>query len=74
MYSAEAIRSDLRDQLTHRVRWTQTIQFMINQGISTFFEIGSGSVLSGLVKRIDRQVNCFTLGTPEDFAKLATSI
>jgi [acyl-carrier-protein] S-malonyltransferase len=47
---------------------------MINQGVNLFIEIGSGSVLSGLVKRIDRQANCFTLGSPEDFTRLAASI
>jgi [acyl-carrier-protein] S-malonyltransferase len=74
LLSNSAIRSDLQDQLTHRVRWTESIQYMISQGVSNFIEIGSGSVLSGLVKRIDRQANCFTLGSPEDFSKLAASI
>jgi [acyl-carrier-protein] S-malonyltransferase len=69
-----AIRSDLQDQLTHRVRWTESIQYMINQGVSTFIEIGSGSVLTGLVKRIERQANCLALGSPEDFTRLAVSI
>jgi [acyl-carrier-protein] S-malonyltransferase len=74
LQAAPSIRSDLQDQLTHRVRWTESIQFMIGQGVNIFIEIGSGSVLSGLVKRIDRQANCLTFGTPEDLAKLATSI
>lgn len=72
--TAASIRSDLQAQLTHRVRWTESIQYMISQGISTFIEIGSGSVLAGLVKRIERQASCFALGTPEDFLKLITSI
>jgi len=65
------IRKDLQDQLTHRVRWTETIQWMSAQNVTTYIEMGSGSVLTGLVKRIDRQANCFALGTPEDFEKLA---
>ncbi len=64
------IRKDLQDQLTHRVRWTETIQWMSAQNITTYIEMGSGSVLTGLVKRIDRQANCFALGTPADFEKL----
>lgn len=69
-----AIRGDLQDQLTHRVRWTESIQYMIGHGVRTFIEIGNGSVLSGLVKRIDRQMTCITLSDPEDFTKLTISI
>ena len=68
--SAEHIKVDLQAQLTLRVRWTESVQYMISQGINTFIEIGSGSVLSGLIKRIDRQVQTLALGTPEDFEKL----
>jgi [acyl-carrier-protein] S-malonyltransferase len=43
---------------------------MIAQGVRTFIELGSGSVLCGLIKRIDREVACFSVGTPEEFEKL----
>jgi [acyl-carrier-protein] S-malonyltransferase len=46
---------------------------MSAQGVSTYVELGSGSVLAGLIKRIDRQANAIPLGTPEDFEKLASS-
>jgi [acyl-carrier-protein] S-malonyltransferase len=64
------IRTDLRAQLNSRVRWTESIQFMLSKGINTFIEIGSGDVLSGLVKRIDRKSNRISIGKPEDFEKL----
>lgn len=54
--SAEAIREELRRQLTEAVRWTETVQAMIASGVTTFIEIGSKEVLTGLVKRIDRSV------------------
>ena len=69
--TASEIRSDLQAQLTSRVRWTESIQAMIAQGVTLFLELGSGSVLTGLLKRIDRQVNGIPLGTPSDFEKLA---
>ena len=69
--SAEAIRQDLQMQLTSRVRWTESIQFMLAHGVETFIELGSGSVLAGLIKRINRDVANLSLGTPEDFDKLA---
>lgn len=66
----EEIRADLQAQLTERVRWTETIQFMLEQGIDTFVDVGSGNVLTGLVKRISRKTTRLSLGTPEDFEKL----
>lgn len=71
LYQASQIRSDLQAQLNSRVRWTESIQFMLAQGVTTFFEIGNNSVLTGLLKRIDRQAQGFSLGTPEDFEKLS---
>jgi [acyl-carrier-protein] S-malonyltransferase len=70
MLVADEIKNDLQNQLTHRVRWTESIQFMISAGVTEFFEIGNGSVLSGLVKRIDRGVTPSTLGSPSDFQPL----
>jgi [acyl-carrier-protein] S-malonyltransferase len=64
LVDANAIRDDLQKQLTHRVRWTESVQVMISEGITEFIEIGNGSVLSGLIKRIDRNVIATTLGTP----------
>jgi [acyl-carrier-protein] S-malonyltransferase len=68
--NADAIRQDLRAQLTSRVRWTESIQFMIANGVDTFIEFGPGSVLAGLLKRIDRQAKAYALGNPEDFDRL----
>lgn len=49
------IRKNLVDQLTAPVRWTQTIQNMIEKGAKTFVEVGPGKVLQGLVKKINRE-------------------
>jgi len=70
LVSIDEIRSDLRAQLTSRVRWTETIQYLISQGVTTFVEIGSGSVLTGLLKRINPEVSGLTLGAPSDFDHL----
>lgn len=69
--TAELIRADLQAQLTSRVRWTETIQIMLAHGVFAFVELGSGSVLTGLVKRINSETTRINLGTPEDFEKLA---
>jgi [acyl-carrier-protein] S-malonyltransferase len=70
MLTADEIKKDLQNQLTHRVRWSESIHYLISSGVTEFIEIGNGSVLNGLIKRIDRNVIASTLGTTEDFQRL----
>ncbi len=70
LHTADDVRADLRAQLTHRVRWTESVNYMLAHGITTFVEIGTGNVLIGLVKRIERKAQRLTCGTPEDIARL----
>jgi [acyl-carrier-protein] S-malonyltransferase len=67
---ASEIRADLQAQLTSRVRWTESIQRMVQDGVKTFYELGSGNVLTGLLKRIDREVTGIAIGAPADFEKI----
>ncbi len=66
----DAIRADLQLQLTSRVRWTELIQMMAANGVKTFIEIGSGNVLTGLLKRILPEAEGYAVGNPEDFEQL----
>jgi [acyl-carrier-protein] S-malonyltransferase len=50
------IRQNLINQLTSPVRWSQTVQKMIDNGATHFTEVGPGAVLQGLVKKISREV------------------
>jgi [acyl-carrier-protein] S-malonyltransferase len=52
----DEIKGNLVAQLTAPVRWTQTMQQMIDDGVSSFTEVGPGKVLQGLVKKVDRQM------------------
>ncbi len=70
LVSGESARSDLKAQLTSRVRWTETVQLLAGQGITTFVEVGTGSVLLGLIRRISSTAIGFPLGNPADFASL----
>jgi [acyl-carrier-protein] S-malonyltransferase len=62
------IARGLVDQVTGTVRWRESILCMAQQGVTTFYEVGSGRVLSGLVKRIAEGANGVSIGTPEDVA------
>ena len=68
--SAEELRTDIAGQLTNRVRWTESVQWLRGQGVQTFVEIGSGSVLVGLIRRIDASANGFGLAGPKEFETL----
>jgi [acyl-carrier-protein] S-malonyltransferase len=69
--SADDLRADIRVQMQSRVRWSESVQGMIGSGIRRFVEVGSGSVLVGLVRRIDGSVTGQALGNPSDFEGLA---
>ncbi|HEX7117211.1 MAG TPA: ACP S-malonyltransferase [Longimicrobiales bacterium] len=62
----EAARDLLVRQLTSPVRWTACVRTMLDAGVERFLELGPGSVLSGLLKRIERGAAATTLGTAEE--------
>ena len=55
-------------QVTGTVRWRESVAYMAAQGVTTFYEIGAGKVLSGLVKRIAESAKGVAIGTPDDIA------
>ena len=65
LHSAAEITSELQQQLTQPVRWTASMQAVIAAGAETFVEIGAGSVLTGLMRRIDRSKRRINLNTVE---------
>ena len=59
-------KSLLVEQVTGRVRWTESVEYMVSKGVDTFIEVGSGKVLSGLIKRISKEVRLVNVGEPGD--------
>ncbi len=64
------IKKLLISQIENQVRWRETINYMINKNINKFIEIGPGKVLSGLVKRINRNAELIQINNIEDLKKL----
>ena len=62
----DRIKPLLIDQITSRVRWRESVDYMIKQGVKDFLEIGPGKVLSGLVKKINRNVEIRNIDCIED--------
>lgn len=61
-------------QITGRVRWRETVLYFKSSGIKKIIEIGSGKVLTGLVKRIDPEMEVVSLNTPQDLEVFAQSL
>ena len=71
----EALRDGLVRQIPGAVRWQATLDLLLDQGVTTFLELGPGKVLAGLVKRQAKErgleVTALSLGAPEDLVQLA---
>jgi [acyl-carrier-protein] S-malonyltransferase len=68
------IKMFLGKQLLSPVLWTETIKHMVQGGAEFFLEVGSGKVLTGLLRRIDRQVESMPVGTVEHLTKLSERV
>ena len=62
----EDIARKLVDQVTGRVRWRETVEWFGANGVTTLYEVGAGKVLSGLARRIDRDIATANIGTPAE--------
>ena len=65
MTTAEEVKAELLRQLCNGVQWQRSVEYMVNDGVSTFIEIGPGKVLSGLIRRINRNVKTLNIGDAE---------
>ncbi len=66
----DTIRALLVEQVTGSVRLRESVIWMLAQGVDTFWEVGAGKALSGMIKRIERGANLAAVGTPADIAAL----
>lgn len=67
---ASKVKELLKRQVYSSVRWQQTIENMIADGVDTFIEVGPGKTLTGFMKKINREVKSINIATVDDLAKL----
>ena len=72
--TAKPIKEELLRQLCNSIQWQHSIEYMINKGVTTFVEIGPGKVLSGLIKRINKNVNTLNIGDTKAVRNLVGSM
>ncbi|MEQ8656049.1 MAG: ACP S-malonyltransferase [Hyphomicrobiales bacterium] len=67
----DAIRARLVEQVTGRVRWRESVEWMAANGVDTFVEIGAGKALSGMIKRMVDGATILSVATPDDVDRVA---
>ena len=72
--SQDQLHPRLIEQITSRVRWVDSMNFMVEKGVSEIIEVGPGKVLTGLMRRINKDVTSATIETPEDIDALCKKI
>lgn len=70
--NADAVKTELRNQLTSPVQWQRTVEYIYAKGVPTFIEIGPGKVLTGLVRRINKEARTINLNDLESIKILAS--
>ena len=68
--TADLIKEELLRQLCNCVQWQRSIEYMVDNGVSTFIEIGPGKVLTGLIKRINKNATLVNIGDAEAIKKI----
>ena len=70
IFNADELKDLLVKQIENRVRWRESVINMVNKGVNQFIEIGPGKVLSGLVKRINKEVEVSSINNEEDIKNI----
>jgi len=66
----DSIKEELVKQLRNCIQWQGSVEYMMHNGVTTFYEIGPGRVLSGLLKRINSELQIFNISGIEDMAQI----
>jgi [acyl-carrier-protein] S-malonyltransferase len=67
----DSIKEELVKQLRNCIQWQRSVEYMTHNGVTTFYEIGPGRVLSGLIRRINSDLQTFNISGVEDITQLA---
>tara|TARA_Y100001935_G_C17285388_1_gene500034 strand:- start:548 stop:1474 length:927 start_codon:yes stop_codon:yes gene_type:complete len=70
IFNSDELKNLLVRQIENRVRWRESVVNMINKGVNQFIEIGPGKVLSGLIKRINKEVEVISINSEEDIKNI----
>ena len=72
--SSQDIREELAQQIASSVQWTRSVEYLVNEGVTTFIEIGPGQALTGMVKRIAKGTTLLNVSSGADLTKVASAL
>jgi [acyl-carrier-protein] S-malonyltransferase len=67
----DSIKKELVKQLRNCIQWQGSVEYMMHSGVTAFYEVGPGRVLSGVIRRINSELQIFNISGTEDIAQLA---
>ena len=70
----DSIKEELVKQLRNCIQWQGSVEYMVHNGVTTFYEIGPGRVLSGLIRRINSELQIFNISGIEDMAQIVYKV
>ncbi len=70
----ERVSRALEQQVSAPVKWFQSVEKLISEGVEIFIEVGAGKVLSGLIRQIDREAKCLNVESPESLKQTKISL
>jgi [acyl-carrier-protein] S-malonyltransferase len=68
--NVDEIKKELLNQLSNCIRWQHSVEYMAQEKVTTFYEIGPGKVLSGLIKRINPELRTLNISSTEEISRL----
>jgi len=71
LHNVDSIKEELVKQLRNCIQWQRSVEYMMHSGVTTFYEIGPGRVLTGLIRRINSEFQTFNISGVEDITQLA---
>ena len=70
VFEPRDIKDSLVDQIMGRVRWRESVEYLYENGVKHVYEVGAGKALSGMIKRVNKDITCQNIGSPEDINKI----
>ena len=70
VFEPRDIKDSLVDQIMGRVRWRESVEYLYENGVKHVYEVGAGKALSGMIKRVNKDISCQNISSPEDLNKI----
>ena len=70
VFKPSEIKDSLVEQIMGRVRWRESVEYLYENGVKHVYEVGAGKALSGMIRRVNKDIICENIGSPDDLNKI----